>query len=311
MEQIKSTKRRYVALGDLVADCYYKEGKLLKVDGGSSRFNVICNLAYRGNQTAVIGACGNDMLGKIALESLEVQGVDTKLVKQMNCQTKSYHLILENEKHTSIKTCPICSAKTWYNENLSDMNYNLFQLRDDDIIILDGLKEENIPILKQAQQEKVIDIGRIKRLVCLTNKEILSLLQAKLQIIQLNETVEKYLLIRFQLENDSQLFSLLKPKLLIITRGKAGADFITEDLMSTKRLIYCQNEVDDTGAGDTFFSFVIQSYFDNDKIVDMSWIDATFYFANQLTCKVVSNLGARGHLWPGYTPTNNNCICKM
>lgn len=311
MEQIKSTKRRYVALGDLVADCYYKEGKLLKVDGGASRFNVICNLAYRGNMTAVIGSCGKDMLGKIAIESLQVQGVDTNLVNQVDCKTKSYHLILGNEKHTSIKTCPICSTQTWYNKTLSNIEFDLAQLKDDDIIILDGLKEENLPILRQAKQEKVIDIGRIKKLVRLTNKEILSLLQSKLQIIQLNETVEKYLLIRFQLENDSQLFSLLKPKLLIITRGKAGADFITEDVMSTKKLIYCQDEVDDTGAGDTFFSFVIQSYFDSDKMVDMSWIDSTFYFANQLTCKVVSNLGARGHLWSGYRPTNNNCICKM
>ena len=311
MEQVKSTKRRYVALGDLVADCYYKDGKLLKIDGGSSRFNVICNLAARGNQTCVISACGNDILGTVALESLRIQGVDTNLVKQMDCQTKAYHLILKHGKHESIKACPICGKRTWYDESLSNTAFSLSQLKDDDIIILDGLKDENLPILRQAHQDKVIDIGRIKRLCFLTNAEILSLLESKLEIIQLNEIVEKYLFLRFQLENDSQLFSLLKPKLLVVTRGKEGADFITEDLMSTKRLIYCQDEVDDTGAGDTFFSFVVQSYFDNDKIVDMPWMDATFYFANQLTCKVVSNLGARGHLWSGYKPNSNNCICEM
>lgn len=311
MEPERSSKRRYVALGDLVADCYYEKGKLLKVDGGSSRFNVICNLASRGNTTCVISNCGNDMLGKIALESLKIQGVDISSVEIKNSTTRAYHLILEQGKHTSIKTCPICGQKTWYKDPLSNTALDISLLKDNDIIILDGLKDENIPILMHAQQDKVLDIGRIKRLISLTNAEILSLLQSKLEIIQLNETVEKYLLIRFQLENDSQLFSLLQPKLLVVTRGKAGADFITKDVMSTKRLIYCQEEVDDTGAGDTFFSFVIQSYFDNDKIVDLPWIDATFYFANKLAGKAVSRLGARGHLGTGYMPINNNCICKM
>ena len=43
----RQTKRRFVATGDLVADCYYQvddgRKKLLKVDGGASRFNVIAN----------------------------------------------------------------------------------------------------------------------------------------------------------------------------------------------------------------------------------------------------------------------------
>ena len=65
---------RYVALGDLVADCYYKnigqDKELIKIDGGSSRFNVIANLAARGCKTAVISGCGMDLAGKIALHSL-------------------------------------------------------------------------------------------------------------------------------------------------------------------------------------------------------------------------------------------------
>ena len=303
--------RRYVALGDLVVDCYYADGKLLRVDGGGSKFNALCNLAVRGNLTCAIGACGNDLFGKIAIESLKNSKVDTKFIQVKGDMTKSYHLILEKTRHTSIKNCPICGKKTWYDNSLQDTEYYLSCLNDDDIIILDGLKDENIPILKQAKQKKVLDIGRIKRLINLTNQEILSLLQqANLDILQLNETVEKYFLVRFGLINSKELFKLLMPNLLVITRGKESADFIKKDFRINKKLLKYKQEIDDTGAGDAFFSVIIQNYFDHNKQVDKFWVEKTFEEANGLTCKVVSHLGARGYIWSGYRPIKYNCICS-
>lgn len=83
---------------------------------------------------------------------------------------------------------------------------------------------------ESSKKRKMIIINEINQLTSLANIEILAVLQSKLQIIQVNETVERYLLLRFQLENDSQLFSVLKPYLLIITRGEEKIDFITEDV---------------------------------------------------------------------------------
>lgn len=83
---------------------------------------------------------------------------------------------------------------------------------------------------ESSKRRKMIIINELNQLTSLANIEILAVLQSKLQVIQVNETVEKYLLLRFQLENDSQLFSVLKPYLLIITRGKEKIDFITEDV---------------------------------------------------------------------------------
>lgn len=83
---------------------------------------------------------------------------------------------------------------------------------------------------ESSKNRKMIIINEINQLTSLANIEILAVLQSKLQIIQVNETVERYLLLRFQLENDSQLFSVLKPYLLIITRGEEKIDFITEDV---------------------------------------------------------------------------------
>lgn len=306
------TNNRYVAVGDLVVDCYYEEGRLLKIDGGASKFNVLCNLAARGNSTYVISNCGNDIYGQIAIKSLQTLGVDTSFVKQIGKATRAYHLIVENDRHISIKNCPICGKETWYEPSLVNFDNDLENLKKDDIVILDGLKPENLPMLKMPMQPKVLDIGRIKRLIPMSNIELCALLRhANLEILQLNETVAKYLYARFHLETPWQLFHIFKPHLLVVTKGKDGADFVTQRFIVNKKLLHYEKELDDTGAGDAFFSVIIQSYFENIHPIDLKWFDQTFCKANALTTKVVSHLGARGHLWDGYCSNRYNCICDM
>lgn len=308
---------RYVALGDLVADCYYKnvgqDQELIKIDGGSSRFNVIANLAARGNSTCVISGCGQDLVGKIVLNSLMRLNVDTSFViRKRNIRTRTYHLTVEGNKHICTKTCPICGNRTWYNQEVVTIEYHKKHIKKDDILILDGLKPENIPIIRTFPNEKVLDIGRIKRLDSLSNTEMLNILQNKnIEILQLNETVEQYLIRRFKISKLLELFQILEPNFMIVTRGKEGADFVTKNHIIHKTLIHCQKEVDDTGAGDAFFSMFIQKYYENCKRISREWIDETFLSANDLTIRVVSHLGARGHLYDGYYLKNiNNCICK-
>lgn len=308
---------RYVALGDLVADCYYKnigqDKELIKIDGGSSRFNVIANLAARGNSTCVISGCGKDLVGKIVLNSLMRLNVDTShVIRKENLRTRAYHLTVEGNKHICTRTCPICGNRTWYKEGIVTIDYLRECTNKDDILVLDGLKPENIPIITTFPNEKALDIGRTKRLVNLSNEEILNLLKNRnIEILQLNETVEQYFIERFQIKDLLELFNLLKPKFMIVTRGKEGADFVVENHIIHKTLIHCQKEIDDTGAGDAFFSMFIQKYYENDKKVTRQWVDGTFFLANKLTTSVVSHLGARGHLYDGYYPEGiNNCICK-
>ena len=308
---------RYVALGDLVADCYYKnigqEKELIKIDGGSSRFNVIANLAARGNSTCVISGCGCDKIGKIVLNSLMKLNVDTTFVIRNGIETRAYHITVEGDKHICTRTCPICGKKTWYDKPIVTTKYCRECIKQDDVLILDGLKPENIPIITTFSNEKVLDIGRTKRLVNLSNQDILDILQNRnIEILQLNESVEQYLMQRFGVENLLSLFNMLGPKFMIVTRGKEGADFVVKNHIIHKTLIHCQREIDDTGAGDAFFSMFIQKYYENDKKVTRQWLDGTFFLANKLTTSVVSHLGARGHLYDGYYPDNiDKCICKI
>ena len=307
---------RYVALGDLVADCYYKnigqDKELIKIDGGSSRFNVIANLAARGNSTCVISGCGCDKIGRIVLNSLMKLNVDTTFVIRNGIETRAYHITVEGDKHICTRTCPICGKKTWYDKPIVTTKYCRECIKQDDVLILDGLKPENIPIITTFSNEKVLDIGRTKRLVNLSNQDILDILQNRnIEILQLNESVEQYLMQRFGVENLLSLFNMLNPQFMIVTRGKDGADFVVENHIIHKTLIHCQREIDDTGAGDAFFSMFIQKYYENDKKVTRQWVDGTFFLANKLTTSVVSHLGARGHLYDGYYPEGiNNCICK-
>jgi sugar/nucleoside kinase (ribokinase family) len=69
---------RVVGIGDLAVDYYYKNNKCIGINGGKSSSNIIFNLSYLGIKTAFIGACGNDIQGKICIDSLNKVGVDTK-----------------------------------------------------------------------------------------------------------------------------------------------------------------------------------------------------------------------------------------
>ena len=286
---------RYVACGSLVVDCYYRDGKLQMVDGGGPNFNVIANLAHRGERTKAIFTCGSDRYAKIAISSLIKQGVQIQ-IKGITEQTRAYHILMNTEGHLSSKTCPICQKETW-----SESREFVPNLEEDDVLVLDGLRPENIPLLGM-DATKVIDIGRTKRLITLSNDEIMNLLK-RIEIMQLNERVEIYLQERL----GENLYNIFKPRLLVVTRGRNGATFQTATMKKHKKLLYTAKEVDDTGAGDAFFSVVIQEYFNHLGSINSKWVNSTFRKANVLTSKVVANLGARGHLGTGWR--FNTCLC--
>ena len=84
---------RAVSIGDLVTDYYYKNEKFLGINGGMTSHNIIANLAKMGIDTAVFGACGNDMQGEIAIKSLEKLDVDVKNIMIFDdVRTRCFHV---------------------------------------------------------------------------------------------------------------------------------------------------------------------------------------------------------------------------
>ena len=84
---------RIISIGDLVTDFYYKNGKLVGVNGGMTSHNIIANIAKLGLETSVYGVCGNDMPGTIAINSLKEIGTkidNVKFIEDIN--TRCFHL---------------------------------------------------------------------------------------------------------------------------------------------------------------------------------------------------------------------------
>ncbi len=130
----------------------------------------------------------------------------------------------------------------------------------------------------------------------MSDDEIIKKIANKFEIINFNERVTKYLLNRFKLKNDSELYNIIKPKLMTITRGEKGATFIVNNNEYNYDLINKGAVIDSTGAGDAFVSSIIKDSIKNDFEYDEDKLKKWYENSNKLTYKVVSKMGARGHI---------------
>ena len=292
---------RVVSIGDLVTDYYYKDGKLIGANGGMTSHNIIANLAKMGIKTSTFACCGNDIQGKIAINSLEKINVDVENIKIIeNVRTRCFHVsyYTDNGKlsFTSKKRCPFCNNKKWYDESVLDTDFILSNIKEDDILVFDNLNEKNQLIIDNTKNKKIIDLGQYFELEKMSDDEIIKKLENKFEIINFNERVTKYLLNRFNLKNDIELYNIIKPNLMTITRGENGATFIAENNVYNFKLLVKGNVVDSTGAGDAFLSSIIKDSIQNDFKYEGSKLEKWYENSNKLTSKVVSKMGARGHI---------------
>lgn len=293
--------RRYVVLGDFIADLYYSGKKLIGIDGGSSRFNVIANLANMNCNTVAIGGCGNDKFGKTVIKRYSKLGVDVSRVKLRDKPIRAYNLSIDKAmlpklNYECSKISPVTYQNTWYEDSLEDLEYYKSQVNPDDVVVLDKLDTFSLNIIDNFECHKALDIGHSNRLEKLSDEHITALKQ-KISILQLNERVIPYLIQRFKYSDIKDIYNLFQPKLMVITKGREGADFFFENKIIQKNLIKSTREIDPTGAGDAFFSVFIKEYFNNSSEVNEEFIHNTFSKASNLTNTVVRHVGARGHIY--------------
>lgn len=308
---------RIISIGDLVTDFYYKNGKLVGVNGGMTSHNIIANIAKLGLETSVCGACGDDMAGTIAINSLkevETNIDNVKMIENINtrCFHVSYQELNGKLEFTSKKRCPVCNIKRWYEESKIEPNDILKQINKDDVLVFDNLNKKNQIIIDNCNNRKMLDLGQYFELEDYKDNEILEKIKNKFDIINLNERVEKYLKNRFSIISLEDIYNILHPKMIIVTRGKKGSDFVFDNNKVNKELSNPEVEVDPTGAGDAFFSMFISEYIKNNYIIDYKFIDSTFEKATKLTKKVVKKFGARGHIQNLYKikKVKDTCTCS-
>ena len=308
---------RIISIGDLVTDFYYKNGKLVGVNGGMTSHNIIANIAKLGLETFVFGVCGDDMAGTIAINSLKEVGTNIDNVKRIeDINTRCFHISYQevNDKleFTSKKRCPVCNIKKWYEESKIEPNDILKQINKDDVLVFDNLNNKNQIIIDNCNNKKMLDLGQYFELENYNDNEIIEKIKNKFEFINLNERVEKYLKNRFSIKSLEDIYNILHPKMIIVTRGKKGSDFVFENNKVNKELSNPELEVDPTGAGDAFFSMFISEYIKNNYTIDYKFIDSTFEKAIKLTKKVVKKFGARGHIQNLYKikKVQDTCTCS-
>ena len=301
---------RVVSIGDLVLDYYYKNGKLIGVDGGMSSHNIIANLAKKKISTAVYGVSGNDIQGKIANLSLKKLNVDvSKVLIKDNIKTRCFHVSYDKEGFISKKRCPKCNEKKWYEESQIDIEYITKNIQNDDILVFDNLNDKNIEIIKNVSNKKIIDIGQYFEFENLSKEDIINKFNNDFEIINFNERVSNYLLDKLNLKNNIELYNLLKAKLVTITRGENGAIFIYNSKEYKFNLKDNGNVIDSSGAGDAFISSIIFDYIKNSYEFNEELFPKWYEKSIKLTSKVVSNFGARGHLKSLYKIKKIDKVC--
>lgn len=301
---------RVVSIGDLVLDYYYKNGKLIGVNGGMSSHNIIANLAKKKISTAVYGVSGNDIQGKIANLSLKKLNVDvSKVLIKDNIKTRCFHVSYDEEGFISKKRCPKCNEKKWYEESQIDIEYITKNIQNDDILVFDNLNDKNIEIIKNVCNKKIIDIGQYFEFENLSKEDIINKLNNGFEIINFNERVSNYLLDKLNLKNNIELYNLLKAKLVTITRGENGANFIYNSKEYKFNLKDNGNVIDSSGAGDAFISSIIFDYIKNSYEFNEELFPKWYEKSIKLTSKVVSNFGARGHLNSLYKIKKIDKVC--
>jgi sugar/nucleoside kinase (ribokinase family) len=238
--------------------------------------------------------------------------VDVENISILNTvRTRSFHVsYFDNEGNLSFaskKRCPFCNKKKWYEDSLIDTDDIIKNINDDDILVFDNLNNRNQIVIDNTSNKKIINLGQYFELENLFEQEIIEKLNNKFEIINFNEKVTKYLSKRLNLNNDIELYNLLKPNFMTVTRGENGATFINDG----NEYNFKGGVVDSTGAGDAFIFSIIKDCIKNNFNYNPSLFEKWYENSNKLAAKVVSKMGARGHInaLVKVKKKNNECTC--
>ena len=307
---------KIIGVGNLVTDYYYKDYNFLGACGGMTAFNIIANLSSK-YETYAVGICGDDNDGRIALQSLKKLNVNTKYVSATEKQTRCFNINIQENNISSKKRCPICNRKKWYeaSEKKIELPKELL-IKNKTLVVFDTVNDENIAlanISKKCGCINIIDIGQVGKLEDFNKEQFVHNIQNKFELIQLNERVSDFLIKKFELNNTIELNKLFSAKLITITYGKKGAEFICNNKSYAYNLENPSTELDSTGAGDLFFSVLIDNVIQNKFDINKRLLNRTYKEATLKTSELVKIIGARGLLEPLYKVKvkPGRCICGL
>lgn len=293
----------FISHGDIILDKIYNDKlQLINQDGGGCNWNDLYNLSLMGEKCYAIGSMGNDEEGSIAMKSLKNAGVNVDNIILEEKNTNVMNIIIPNKdlEDDSI-------IHSWYNPITMDYTMNFSnnlptslpeELEGKQIyIILDKFLPVNLELINNIKNNKKVclDIGHIRFFEHFSRQYLLNFFK-KADFIQLNENVLALLFERLRVKSLVELFELIQPDLLVLTKGKRGAEYVfTENneikvSFETPKIIV--DIVDSSGAGDAFFSTTLREYAYAEKI-DTEFTKRTFELANKSSREVIQQVGSR------------------
>lgn len=296
---------RIVGFGDLYLDYYLKNDILMGINGGKTSANIIANLS-KNYETLYLGVTGNDIQGNIAIDSLKKLNIDVSNIRILDDYTKCFFI---DGKKTA-RTCPYCDRKRGYSDYKITLNDVLPFIKEDDKLIFDAINDFNIELLNRIENDAFLDLGYVSDDMLIRGyDELGDILYKKFKIINMNERVYSFFKEKFGVDS-LDLYDKFSPDILIITRGKRGADIIFDNNFVKKEIEHPAVEVEVSGAGDAFMAEFIKGYLSS-SIVDEKMISQTYIKAQSKASIVVGLLGARAHLEPNYQiESYSECICQ-
>lgn len=310
--------RNYVAVGDLVLDIYHDATRgVLGYYVGGSAWNDLINISSLATDTRCfcIATCGNDWAGEFVVQLLNEAGIDTTNVTKLNRQTKRFNIVIDAERTKSQLECPYCKDTIWYsNSKLPKEVQNAFDSFSEGVVIIDSLKKSVLAIAKSFCKQGwflAVDIGYVNHLRYMSNENVKALVCGVFGLVQMTSRVYKFLLNKFSCNDELELFKILNCRYLNITEGENGSRFVYRNSVGNPEVIYKEaihtEVVDPTGAGDAYFSMLIQQLDSKGNFtvdIETALNEAGRYAANR-----VAVVGATGSYKKITVPIGDCKIC--
>lgn len=244
---------------------------------------------------------GNDVEGTIAVNSLSTAGVDTSYVFTEEKATNIMNIVIPNSKlgDNSVQHLWYSPISMEYTMNFSSNLPKNFpsELQENEVyLILDKFLPINLEFLKSIRNKKVcLDVGHIRFFEHFTKQYITNFFKFA-DFIVLNDSVLDLLFERLEIKSEAEFFMMFDLDLLVITKGKRGADFLFKENNMLKSIskvpTVIVDSVDTAGAGDAFFSSILKEYAYRDKI-DKEFIDNAFSAASKASREILMQFGSR------------------
>ncbi len=244
---------------DLVINTPYipNKGETLTGSGfftarGGKGANQAVAAARNGGQVKFLGAVGNDLFGKEALESLNKEGINTSHVKVLEDTPTGTAMIIVCEGDNRI------ILDTGANHKVTNMDVDNFLNRADKGDIFLAQLENPIEVvgyaLRKAKEKKLMTFLNPAP----ANKDIIPYLKY-VDVLVPNEGECELL------GGEEQLKKLIPT--LIVTLGSQGFKYIDKSMNCPFPCIKVK-AIDTTAAGDTFLGALLAKYSKNDNLIE-------------------------------------------